>query len=116
MTIAHVRPVSDIRAAVVEERGDLLRRPSRELSRAVAEHFRERFEKFAGQRENESFRLIRGDPAPGLGREADRGYDLLVMGTRGRGFATEFLLGSTVQEVVHRSPIPVVVVPARRGS
>ena len=115
MTIAHVRPVSDIRAAVVEERGDLLRSPSG-LPRDIAAHFQQRFEKFAGQRKNESFRLIRGDPAPGLCREADKGYDLVVMGTRGRGFATEFLLGSTVQEVVHRSPIPVVVVPARRSS
>jgi len=36
LTIAHVRPVSDIRAAVVEERGDLLRRPAGQLARDVA--------------------------------------------------------------------------------
>ncbi len=65
------------------------------------------------RKKGESFRLIRSDPAPGLSREAARGYDLLVLGTRGRGLTTEFLLGSTVQEVIHRSPIPVVVVPAR---
>lgn len=116
LTLAHVRPVSDIRAAVVEERGDLLRRPSAGLAPAIAAHYRERFRKLSGRRKNEAYRLIRSDPAPGLCREAARGYDLLVLGTRGRGFATEFLLGSTVQEVIHRSPIPVVVVPARRAS
>lgn len=116
LTLAHVRPVSDIRTAVVEERGDLLRRPPGGLAKAISAHFEERFGKFAGHRKNESFRVIRSDPAPGLCREAARGYDLLVLGTRGRGLATEFLLGSTVQEAVHRSPIPVVVVPTRRGS
>jgi nucleotide-binding universal stress UspA family protein len=116
LTLAHVRPVSDIRAAVAEERGDLLRRPSGGLARAIASHYGERLGKMARRRKNESYRLLRGDPAPGLCREATRGYDLLVLGTRGRGLGTAFLLGSTVQEVLHRSPIPIVVVPARRGS
>ncbi len=115
LTLAHVRPVSDIRAAVVEERGDLLRHPSGGLARAITAHYDERLGKMA-RRDKESYRLLRGDPAPGLCREAARGYDLLVMGTRGRGRGTAFLLGSTVQEALHRSPIPIVVVPARRGS
>ena len=115
LTLAHVRPVSDIRAAVVEERGDLLRRPPGGLARAIAAHYRERLGKMA-RRGKESYRLLRGDPAPGLCREAAQGYDLLVMGTRGRGRATAFLLGSTVQQVLHRSSIPIVVVPAPRGS
>ena len=115
LTLAHVRPLSDIRAAVVEERGDLLRRPPGELARSIAAHYRRRFERLTGRRKNESSKLIRSDPAPGLCREAARGYDLLILGTRGRGLGTEFLLGSTVQEVIHRSPIPVVVVPARRS-
>jgi len=115
LTLAHVRPLSDIRAAVVEERGDLLRRPPGELGRAIASHYRRRFERLTGRRKDEDFRLIRSDPAPGLCREAARGYDLLVLATRGHGLGTEFLLGSTVQEVIHRSPIPVVVVPAGRS-
>ncbi len=116
LTLAHVRPISDIRAAVVEERGDLLRRPPASLAKAVSAHYEEKFEKLAGRRKNESYRLIRSDPAPGLSREASRGYDLIVLGTRGRGAGAEFLLGSTVQEVIHRSPIPVVVVPPGQGS
>lgn len=116
LTLAHVRPLSDIRAAVVEERGDLLRRPAADLAREMAAHYRQRLEKLAGRRPGESYKLIRSDPGPGLCREAARGYDLLVLGTRGRGAGAEFLLGSTVQEVIHSSSIPVVVVPARRAS
>src|SRR5512132_1771017 len=116
LTLAHVRPVSDIRAAVIEERGDLLRRPSGRLARDMAAHYAKRLGTMVGRTKNESHRLIRSDAAPGLCREAARGgYDLLVLGTRGRGPGAEFLLGSTVQEVIHSSPIPVVVVPARRG-
>ena len=37
--------------------------------------------------------------------------DLLVLGSRGRGMATELILGSTSHQCVHRSPIPVVIVP-----
>lgn len=37
--------------------------------------------------------------------------DLLVVGSRGRGMATELILGSTSHQCVHRSPVPVVIVP-----
>jgi nucleotide-binding universal stress UspA family protein len=103
------------RAAVNEQRGDLLRLPSGGLAERIAEHYAEHLGNLTRRGKSDSYRLLRGDPAPGLCREAARGYDLLVMGSRGRGRATTFLLGSTVQEVLHRSPIPVVVVPSRRS-
>jgi Universal stress protein family. len=53
--------------------------------------------------------LLRGIASPTLCREARRGYDLLVLGERGRGRVAAFLLGSTVQEAIARSPIPVLV-------
>lgn len=37
--------------------------------------------------------------------------DLLVLGSRGRGMASELILGSTSHQCVHRSPVPVVIVP-----
>jgi nucleotide-binding universal stress UspA family protein len=37
------------------------------------------------------------------------------MGTGGRGRTASFLLGSTVQELLVRSPIPLLVVPAGRS-
>jgi nucleotide-binding universal stress UspA family protein len=111
VTIAHVRPLSDVKAAVAEERGDLLRRPTGGLAAAVAGHYARRLEKAATQ--GEQTLLLKGAPGPVLCREARRGYDLLVLGNRGRGRVAQALLGSTVQLALHRSPIPILVV--RRG-
>ena len=115
LTLAHVRPSSDVRAAVAEDRGDLLRGSSAGIASAMAEHYKKRLEKTWRPGAGESIRLLRGDPARELCREAARGYDLLVTGTHGRGGAAAFLLGSTVQELLVRSPIPIVVVRRRRG-
>ena len=116
LTIAHVRPLSDVRAAVLEERGDLLRLAAGALAGAIAEHYESRFSRVLGRGKTESIRLLRGDPARELLRESRRGYDLIVMGNRGRGRVAAFLPGSTVQEMLVRSPIPMLVVPARRRS
>jgi nucleotide-binding universal stress UspA family protein len=53
--------------------------------------------------------LLRGPAGRALCAEARRGYDVLVLGSRGRGRVASFLLGTTVQEVLRRSPIPVLV-------
>ena len=111
LTIAHVRPSNDVRAAVLEERGDLLRVPPGSLAGAMAEHYREKLEKIALPRE--TVRLLRGVASRELCREGSRSYDLLAMGKRGRGGAATFLLGSTVQEALARSRIPLLVVPYR---
>jgi len=104
-----------MRAAVAEERGDLLRGPSGGIARAMTEHYEKRLGKMLRPGTRESARLLRGDPARELCREAARGYDLLVTGTHGRGRTAAFLLGSTVQELLLRTPIPIVVVRPRRA-
>lgn len=43
--------------------------------------------------------------------EVARDADLLVVGRRGRGWATSALLGSVSLELAHGSPCPVVIVP-----
>lgn len=116
LTVVHVRPLSDVRAAVLEERGDLLRLAAGGLATAIAKHYESRFSRVLGGEKPESVRLLRGDPARELLRESRRGYDLIVMGNRGRGRVAAFLPGSTVQEMLVRSPIPMLVVPARRRS
>lgn len=40
----------------------------------------------------------------------DEGIDLVVMGTHGKRGLTRVLLGSTAEEVVRRSPVPVLTV------
>jgi nucleotide-binding universal stress UspA family protein len=109
LTVAHVRPASSVRAAIVEERGDLLRGEPRHLPAAIAKHYARRLASVANPRAGERTRLLRGVPARALCREARRGYDVLVLGSRGRGRVARFLLGSTVQEVLQRSPVPVLV-------
>ena len=110
ITIAHVRPISDIRAAVVEEKGDLLRQPARELARQIAAHYAERFDTIA--RPGERTLLLRGAANFSLVREAKNGYELLIVGRGGRGGVEGLFLGSTVTRVLSRCPIPVLVVPS----
>lgn len=110
VTVAHVRPLSDVKAAVVEERGELLRQPAGHLAAAIAEHYTRRLARVGPGPHGERAILLRGAPGSALCREARRGYDLLVLGDRGRGRVAATLLGSTVQEALSRSPIPVLVV------
>lgn len=110
VTLAHVRPHSDVRAAVLEERGDLLKTEGG-LKEAMAAHYEKRLSALVKSKEHETWILLSGKPALALGRQAKRGYDLVVMGSRGQGAVSNLLLGSTVQELLRISPIPVVVLP-----
>jgi nucleotide-binding universal stress UspA family protein len=49
-----------------------------------------------------------------LAQAADSNADVIVMGMRGIGGAEKLLLGSTSQQVLERSAIPVLVVPPAR--
>jgi len=112
IVLAHVRPLSDIGAAVGEERGDLLKGRPGTLSPALASHYTRRFQAIAPKSPSLSYRLLRGKPSLELRGEAKRGYDFIVIGTRGRGRVAS-ILGSTIQEILVRFPVPVVVVGPR---
>jgi nucleotide-binding universal stress UspA family protein len=114
LTLAHVRPASDVTAAVFEDRGDLLKKSGKALAAGLRTHYAERFASVARGTGKVRHLLLRGKPSLELRREARKGYDLLVVGTRGRGRVATALLGSTVQEILAGCPIPVVVAASGR--
>lgn len=53
-----------------------------------------------------------GRPGPLIvGKIRKGGYSMLVIGSQGRGYVAEAFLGRVANHVVHRSTIPVLVVP-----
>ena len=60
--------------------------------------------------------VVVGVPHVEIARVAqDRRVDLIVMATHGRGFMSHLLLGSTTEQVIRRSPCPVLAVRDRQG-
>jgi nucleotide-binding universal stress UspA family protein len=58
-----------------------------------------------------------GKPGDEIFTEASRGeYDLIVMGSRGRGAATSALLGSVSHTVLNHGPAAVLIVQAQEAS
>ena len=57
-----------------------------------------------------------GHPVAEILRVTEQEEDdtLIVMGSQGRGFLAEVFLGSVSHQVVRRSPVPVLLVPAKR--
>jgi nucleotide-binding universal stress UspA family protein len=55
-------------------------------------------------------RLVRGDPATELLREASDA-DMLVVGSRGAGGFTRLMMGSVSTKIVHHAICPIVVIP-----
>ncbi len=111
LTLAHVRPFSDVRAAVSEDRGDLVRAGGRVLVRELAAHYARRLGTLAREDEGDQVLVLRGAPEVELSRAARRGYDLLVMGRRGRNTVSTLLVGSTAERVLSRASVPVLIVP-----
>lgn len=60
---------------------------------------------------NAEFVVRRGQPAFTILKHAEaNGFDLIVMGSRGRGAIREFILGSVSHNVVQHAKVPVLIV------
>lgn len=62
-------------------------------------------------------RIAEGDVADTVAAVArEVGASYIVVGTRGRGQLARLILGDTTQEILQRTPCPVIVVPLRDAS
>jgi nucleotide-binding universal stress UspA family protein len=110
LTLLHVRPISDVRAAIAEGREDLLNGPSRTLASAMKSHYAMRLAGLAARSGALETRLVSGRASREILRAA-KGFDLVVMGRTGRG-GLSGLLGGTTHKVLAACTVPVIVVPA----
>jgi nucleotide-binding universal stress UspA family protein len=83
--------------------GDMLREEGTEALEAV--------ESIVGERVPVETEVMEGSPSRKIVRYAEReGYDLIVMGTHGRGGIDRLLLGSVAERVVRSAEVPVLTV------
>jgi nucleotide-binding universal stress UspA family protein len=84
-----------------------------ELGEVLDEHGDEALERTARELQLEGDRLVaHGDAATEICRVAEEGnFDVIVVGSHGRGLVKRVLLGSVSHHVVQHAPCPVLVVP-----
>ncbi len=81
----------------------------RQYSKRILDEAHKRAEKFDPEFKVTK-KIVDGTPASSILKEANEGFDLIVMGSRGHGFIDELILGSVSKRVVDDSHIPVLVV------
>ena len=63
-----------------------------------------------------SIRVIIGDPAAEILKEIEKpDYDILILGTHGKGVIEQTFLGSVSEKVLHRVSKPVYIIPLPKG-
>jgi len=61
--------------------------------------------------------LVHGQTVETILKEAaDLDVDMIVVGTHGRGAMHQLLMGSVSEEIIHKSPYPVLVIPTHERS
>lgn len=80
----------------------------KELAREQVSEFAR---KHLGEGVETELTVIEGTPHVEIVRLAEeRGVDLIVMATHGRGFMSHAIMGSTTERVLRRAPCPVLVI------
>ena len=108
----------ELKTRDLEEAREMLLRRRRDNA-AIHSEVRAQLKDSAGQGDEPyvayDVKVAHGDPAEEILREvAAGGYGLVVMGNRGHGIMEDVLMGSTAWKVLHRSPVPVLLVPVPR--
>ena len=63
-----------------------------------------------------SVKVIFGDPAAEILKEIDKpDYDILIVGTHGKGVIEYTFLGSVSEKILHRVSKPVFIIPLPKG-
>ena len=57
-----------------------------------------------------------GNPAYEIVQESKKGYDLVIMGSRGLGGIEGLILGSVTRKVSHHITIPLLIIPPKGSS
>jgi nucleotide-binding universal stress UspA family protein len=62
-----------------------------------------------------TYRIVKaiGNPAKEIIEESKKGYDLVIMGSRGLGAIEGFLLGSVTSRVSHHIDVPLMIVHSK---
>jgi nucleotide-binding universal stress UspA family protein len=87
-------------------RGDLVVSEREQLERTLASAIEELPRALRAQGQ-----VLTGVPDEVLAAEAEKGVDVLVLGSRGYGPVRRVLLGGTSAKVMRSSPCPVIAVP-----
>ena len=85
-----------------------------ELDQALQEESEAALDRTVGALDRPTERLLaHGDPAAEICRVAEEGgFDVIVLGSHGRGFVKRVVLGSVSHHVLQHAPCPVLVVRA----
>lgn len=95
---------------------DIVQNNSREDLTNAAEKFLDFFrEKYSGGTEVETF-IAEGDFADEiLKKAAEKKSDIIVLGTHGRKGIEKILMGSVAEKVLHKSVVPVFIIPIKKS-
>lgn len=87
-----------------------------ELTKGADQKLREFAREFLNDYPSVRMEVLHGDPAEEIVKYVEsQGIDLIVMGTHGRKGLEKVIFGSVADQVVKRSPVPVMTVNPHRG-
>ena len=111
VTVVRVVPLADLEGymAIVPEGGAMISSMSTKIREAEEARLAKLVETDIPDDVHAGYRYVEGHPATMLIEEAGRGgHDLVVMGTHGRRGLARVVMGSVTEEVVRKSPVPVL--------